>query len=302
MIKFGASFSVPYAQYLGLQPKRCLKAAITDLGVRRLRLMTYWNRLEPKRGKYDFREMDWQIDMAEKHKVAVTLCLGLRQPRWPESHWPDWALDLPDAEWQPALADFIEAVVRRYKDRDVVVSYQLENEAMLKRFGERGNFDRARLKREFQLVKRLDPARPVIMTTSDSWGIPVFGPKPDMYGFSIYRHFYDRGAYRHAARPPLFYRVRAALIRLLKWRRVFIHELQAEPWGPKAIADMSVKEQYESINPLRVQEAVRFAQAAGLHPIDVWGLEWWYWLQIKQDKPEIWEYMREVYKNEGVYA
>src|SRR5690606_13866888 len=122
------------------------------------------------------RELDWQISMAEANDAEVTLCLGLRQPRWPESHWPDWAKGLSDNEWQQALLDFIEALVERYKNRECIVSYQLENEAMLKRFGKNGNFDRKRLKREYRLVKRLDPTRPVIMTTSDSWGIPFFGP------------------------------------------------------------------------------------------------------------------------------
>src|SRR5690606_15604402 len=90
---FGVSFSVPYAQYLGLDPKACFDAALNDLGFRRFRLMSYWNRLEPEKDTYDFRELDWQINMAEKYGAEVTLCLGLRQPRWPESHWPDWALN-----------------------------------------------------------------------------------------------------------------------------------------------------------------------------------------------------------------
>jgi hypothetical protein len=298
MIKYGASFSVPYAEYLGVPPKACLQAALKDLGVQRLRLMSYWNHLEPKQSRLDFKDLDWQIDMAEKYDAQVTLCLGLRQPRWPENHWPDWALGLPEDEWQQALLDFIEKVVKRYQERDVIVSYQLENEAFNRSFGENGNFDRERLRRELELVKQLDPTRPVIMTTSNSWGIPIFGPRPDNYGFSIYRHFYQKGAYRSSWLPPVFFRLRAVKIRLLQWRGTFIHELQAEPWGPKGIPEMSLKEQYRSINPLRVQEAVRFAEATKLYPIDIWGLEWWYWLKIKHKKPEIWEYMKKVYRNE----
>lgn len=296
-MQYGASFSVPYAQYLGVNPEECLQEAITDLGVKRLRFMSYWNRVEPSRGQYDWRELDWQLELAETHDVEVTLCLGLRQPRWPESHWPDWAKELESEVWQQELLNFITEVVKRYKDKSCIVSYQLENEALLKSFGENGNFDRSRLKKEYKLVKSLDPTRPVIMTTSDSWGIPVFGPRPDRYGFSIYRYFYDKGSYRHASRPALFYRLRALIIRILKWRRVFIHELQAEPWGPRPIPDMSLDEQFESINPARVKEAVRYARNTGLRPIDIWGLEWWYWLKIKHDQTEIWDYMRSVYRH-----
>lgn len=297
MARFGASFSVPYAQYLGLDPKQCLRQAIKDLGVERLRLMSYWNRLEPKPGEYDWRELDWQIDLAEKSGVEVTLCLGLRQPRWPESHWPDWALEMSGNKWQQPLLEFIEAVIKRYRGKTCIVSYQLENEALLKGFGKNGNFDRERLKREFELVKALDVDRPVIMSCSDSWGLPIFGPRPDMYGFSIYRYFYNRGRYRRSRRPALFYRLRAGLIRLIKWRNTFVHELQAEPWGPAGIPDMPLEEQFKSINLQRVKEAVAYARRSKLYPVDVWGLEWWYWLKVEHNRSDIWDYMRSVYKN-----
>src|SRR5690606_32830786 len=135
-----ASFSVPYAQYLGLDPEECLTAALADLGIKRFRLMSYWNRLEPEQGKYDWHELDWQIKKVEKAGAEITLCLGLRQPRWPESHWPKWARELPDDQWQKHLLDFIAEVVKRYKDKACIVSYQLENEALLRTFGENGNF------------------------------------------------------------------------------------------------------------------------------------------------------------------
>lgn len=297
MIRFGASFSAPYARYLGLNPKVCMSSAVKDLGVHRFRLMSYWNQIESVRGDYDFRELDWQIDLAEKYDAEVTLCLGLRQPRWPESHWPDWALDLPDAEWQEELMEFIEAVVVRYKDRKCIVSYQLENEALNRSFGEHGNFDRARLKREFALVKKLDPDLPCIMTTSNSWGIPLFGPRPDRYGFSIYRYFYQKDGYKKSFLTPGFFRLRAFIIRLVQLRGSYIHELQAEPWGPKGIPDMTIDEQFKSINPDRVKEAVNFAKKTKLYQVDLWGLEWWYYLRTKHKLVSTWNYMRTVYNS-----
>ena len=294
-MQYGASFSVKYAREMHIDPQACLKHALTDLGIKRLRLMSYWDLHESVRGVYNFAELDWQITMAEQHNAIVTLSLGLRQPRWPESHWPAWAHDLQPTEWQDALCDYIEAVVNRYKDRRCIASYQLENEAMLKTFGKDGDFSRARLKREYRLVKALDPTRPIIMSTSDSYGIPLLGPRPDMYAFSIYRYFYDRGQYRHSARPAIFYRIRAAVIRLIKWREVFIHELQAEPWGPTGTIALSPQEQSKSMDRQRVQEAVKFATDTKLSPIDIWGLEWWYWLKTAQNRPEIWNDMRQVF-------
>jgi hypothetical protein len=295
--KFGASFSYKYALEMGVNPKQCLNAALIDLGVKRLRLMSYWDLHEPNIGVYDFAELDWQIKVATKYGAEVTLSLGLRQPRWPESHWPAWAKELSTEEWQDALCMYIKAVVNRYKKYKCIVSYQLENEALLKTFGQDGDFDRKRLMRELNLVKNLDSSRPVIMSTSDSYGIPFFGPHPDVYAFSLYRYFYDRGQYRQSKRPPSFYKVRAWLIRLLTGRKVFIHEFQAEPWGPVGTAEMPLEEHFKSIDRIRVQEAVKFALKSKLLPADMWGLEWWYWLKVKQNKPEIWNDMRKVYNH-----
>lgn len=290
--KYGVSFSYTYSQYLGIDPKKCLNEILKGLRVKRLRLMSYWPLHEPEPGKYDFKELDWQIKLAEEYNAEVTLCLGLRQPHWPESHWPEWATQMPDNAWQEYLLSYIKTVINRYKDSKAIVSYQLENEAMLKRFGLKGNFDRNRFKKEFRLVKEADPSKPVIMTMSDSWGLPWFGPKPDLFGFSIYRYFFDRGDYRHSSRRPLFYRVRAVLIRLKSRRKVFIHELQCEPWGPKAIPDMKVEQQINLMSKERINEMIDFAKATKLFPIDLWGAEWWYYLKTEHNKPEIWEYIK----------
>lgn len=298
MSKFGASFSVKYCRELGIDPQNCLSAALKDLGVRHLRLMSYWDEHEAAQGTYDFSELDWQFELTAKYGAKVSLCLGLRQPRWPESHWPAWAKTLPAKEWQASLLAFIEAVMLRYRNHPSLISWQLENEARLKRFGQDGDFDRYRLKAEFKRVKQLDKQHPVIMTTSDSWGIPFFKPTPDMYAFSIYRYFYDRGAYRHASRRPQFYTLRAQLIRLFKRRPVCIHELQAEPWGPGATVHMPLDEQLSAMSLERVKEAVEYARATTLLPADVWGLEWWYYLRKIHTLPEIWEYMRTVYRQD----
>jgi len=298
--KYGVSFSVTYSQYLGLDPEECLEDILNDLGVRRLRLMSYWQLHEPEPGKYDFSELDWQVKLAEKYGAKVSLCLGLRQPRWPESHWPEWAAEIKDSDWQNYLLKYIEEVVNRYKTSKAVISYQLENEAMLKHFGLNGNFDRSRIKKELKLVKRLDPPRPVIMTMSDSWGLPWFGPKPDMFGLSIYRYFYDRGEHRHSSRKPLFYRIRALLIHIKTGRKAFIHELQCEPWGSKAIRDIEVEDQISIMGCQRVSEMVAFAKSTKLYPIDIWGVEWWYYLKTKHDKPEIWNQMKPVFKENFV--
>jgi hypothetical protein len=274
---FGASLSVKQCRNFGLDDQKVLKAAINELGFRRFRLMSYWDEIEKEQGIYDFSYLDNQLKIIAQHHGEVTLCVGVRQPRWPESHWPKWALMLSKPACNQALLSFIETVVERYKNQKVIVSWQLENEALLKNFGENGDFDRRRLRAEFALMKRLDPTRPVIMTTSTSWGIPLRRPIPDIVSFSYYRITYNKGKYREPIYQPWVFKLRARLIKLI-WRRPsFIHELQAEPWGPKNIWEMSDKEQAKSMNPEILKANLVAAQATKLYPIDLWGLEWWYW-------------------------
>jgi hypothetical protein len=275
--RFGVSFSLKQCRNFGIDPHHTLEWLITTARFRRFRLMSYWNEHERMPGKYDFSELDWQLDRIARAGGEVTLCLGARQPRWPENHWPDWAWELPQGERTQALLHFIALVVKRYRTHPALSSYQLENEALLKNFGKRPEIDRPRLVQEYALVKQLDPAHSVLMSTSTSWGIPLRQPIPDIIGFSYYRIIFTGRRYSHAFHTPLLHRLRAWLIQLVHHRPVHIHELQLEPWGPNAIWEMPPDEQDASMSPTHIRKNVQLARRTGLYPIDLWGGEWWYW-------------------------
>ncbi len=135
--QFGVSFSVKQCRSFNIDPIKTLRWLISVAGFRRFRLMSYWDEHEKQPGKYDFTELDRQIKIIEKAGGVISLCLGARQPRWPENHWPEWVWRLDKADRSEALLKYIEVVVERYKDRPSIVSYQLENEALLKVFGKR---------------------------------------------------------------------------------------------------------------------------------------------------------------------
>jgi hypothetical protein len=293
--QFGVSFSLKQCRNFGMPWRPVLRALLTDLGVKRFRLMSYWNEHESVKGLYDFSELDAQIALISKHGGEISLCLGARQPRWPENHWPNWAWNVPKSERDVQLLAYLETVVTRYKNQPAIISYQLENEALLESFGERSEVDRVRLQREYQLVKELDPPRPIVMTTSTSWGIPVRQPIPDIVGFSYYQVLYRDGKYRLSFHRPWLDKVRAGTIKLLHGRPSFIHELQAEPWGPQNIWDMSLEEQFKSMSLAQLQENIRQAKATGLYPIDLWGAEWWYWLKTKHRTPEHWNTVKQLF-------
>ncbi len=291
--RFGASLSIKQCRNFSIDDTKVLHFAIKNLGISRFRLMSYWDEIEPVPGTYNFDYLDAQIRKIAKHGGTVSLCLGVRQPRWPESHWPNWTKKLTKTERNNALFRFIETTVRRYRKNVRIVSWQLENEALLKNFGEYGDFDRRRLRYEYDLVKQLDRSRPIIMTTSTSWGIPLRRPLPDIVGFSYYRITYDKGAYRKSIYQPWVFKLRALLIRLLWNRPCFIHELQAEPWGPKNIWEMDDSSQAKSMSIERLKQNILLSSKTNLYPIDLWGLEWWYWLH-KHKKTDLAEAIRTI--------
>ncbi len=295
--QFGVTFSLKQCRSFKLGGPETVDWLIHEAGFRRFRIMSYWNEHEKKQDQFDFAPLDWQLARVAQAGGVVTLCLGARQPRWPENHWPDWAWKLEPAARSEALLTYVETVVERYKNQDVIISYQLENEALLEDFGVRSDVDRTRLKDEYDLIKRLDPGRPVVMTTSTSWGIPVRQPIPDIVGFSFYHTLYRKGAYHHSLMYPWVHRLRKLAIRLLHDRPVFIHELQLEPWGPTAIWKMNTEEQAKSMNPHQIQENIKLAKAINGRPIDLWGGEWWYW-RLLQGDDSIWLAVKNALKTD----
>ncbi len=127
------------------------------------------------------------------------------------------------------------------------------------------------------------------MTTSNSWGIPVRRPHPDEVGFSLYHTQYRGDRYRRSRVLPRVQPLRKQIVRALRRKPVFIHELQLEPWGPEAIWKMSLSEQAESMNIDQISRSIASARRVKGGPIDLWGGEWWYWRQIEHDDPTIWQ-------------
>lgn len=294
-LKYGVTFVPNYARYYDLDPKEVLDAIINDLKVKQIRLVSYWDIMEPAEGRYDFSELDWQFDMAEKAGVEVSLAIGLRQPRWPECHMPHWAEAKSKPEWTEDLKIFIAKVIERYKTRSNLVSYQLENEFFMSVFGLCTDFTRQRLVEEFNLVKTLDPDRPVIVSRSNNWvGIPVGQPRPDVVGISVYKRVWDKTITKRYFEYPLpawFYAMLAGWTELLTGRNMVIHELQAEPWVPNGyeLKTAPLSEQNKSMNPERLKNRIEYGRATGMKQIDLWGAEWWYWRKVHFKDPSLWD-------------
>ncbi len=296
-IELGASLSSKVCRAYDIDIKKVLYAAQSDLGISRFRLMTYWDECEPQPGLYNFDSVDELVGMVQARGGTVSLCLGLRQPRWPECHRPEWAKSLNSNQLQKQLLKFIEATVVRYRSSPAVVEYQLENEALNKGIGTCDDYSRQRLKLEYQLVKRLDSTRPVIMSTTNSWGLPLLGPIPDVVGFSMYRHQWGRTGLSRRHRSTQFVRARAWTIKRILKRPVFCHELQMEPWGPMATELLSNSLQLKLMNPALINDAYYYAVDSKMKIIDMWGLEWWYWRMHFGDDESCWSEVKKIATN-----
>jgi len=296
---FGVTFSRERSEEFGLDWKANFLALLDDMKLKHFRLMSYWDAGEPSQGQFDFGDLDWMMTQAAKRGATVSLSIGLRQPRWPECHQPDWARQLAGNAWKQALYAYMEVVAKRYRSNPALESWQLENEAVNTWFGECGAPDYQRLHEEFGLLKQWDPKHPIIMSLSDEHGLPIFTPVPDEYGFSVYRIVYNTFGphfYTYYPAPLWYHRLRAAIITLMYHKPIIIHELQMEPWGPEDTKNLSIAEQNKSMSAQQIDGNFTFAEKIGLQKIDLWGGEWWYWRKVHFGDDSIWNAVKAAIK------
>ena len=296
----GTSFIADYAEYLGLDPHQTLAAVLDDLHVKHLRLVSYWSDIEPSPGHYDFSELDWEFQQAATRGASVSLAVGLRQPRWPECHMPEWAMGEPQSAWQPQLERFITEVVNHYKHDPALESYQLENEYLLTAFATCADQSRSRLSEEAALVRRLDPSHTLIISRSqNAIGWPVRAPLGDEAAISIYRRVWQPLLHRYMQYPfpAWYYAFLAGAEKLWTGHDTVIHELQTEPWPPddQSIISSSLMEQSNSLDAVRLRQTVDFAERTGMRTIDLWGSEYWYYRMVRLHDPSVWDAARTIY-------
>jgi len=292
--QFGVSFIPDYAQSLGVDPQQTMDALL-NIGVKQFRLVSYWSDMEPSPGQYDFGQLDWQFHKAVVAHAKIILTVGLRQPRWPECHAPNWVnINAPDSQWQPQLEAFMQKVVQRYQHSPSLQSYQVENEYFLHGFGICTNFDRQRLVSEYNLVKRLDPAHPIILGRSNNAiGLPTGQPQPDEFGISVYKRVWDAAIthrYIEYPFPGWYYGFLAGLQKLVTHKDMIIDELQAEAWTPhgQTIQQTSLAEQNKSLNASRLKARFGYGKATGMRQIYLWGAEYWYYRAQVLHDPSLW--------------
>jgi len=199
-IIWGATFEKNFAKDLGLDWRAAYSALFDDLKIKNIRIAARWTDIEPQENRYNFTDLDWQVEEAAARNVKIILAVGQKLPRWPECFIPDWAQGNQDA-----LLEYIKITVNRYQNNSAIIAWQVENEPFLS-FGICPSLDVSLLDKEIVLVKNLD-SRPVIITDSGEFSLWVSAAKrADIFGTTLYRRVWNEllGSYQYPL-PPAFF-------------------------------------------------------------------------------------------------
>lgn len=296
---WGVNFSQKHAINLGLDWKETYLALLDSLGAKRLKIAVHWDYIEGEGPGLFFDDLDWQMKEAEQRGVQVLLAIGQKTPRWPECHIPQWAKDLKKQDRQDAVLRMLAGVVSRYKDSPALWGWQVENEPFFP-FGQcPGGTARSFLKKEADMVRSLDSSHPIVISESGEASLWLDGAYyGDIVGITLYQKawFGQLGMYINYPLPPVFYWRKAQLINAFFHKNVIGVELQAEPWGPSLVYNVSLEEQEKTMNIDLFKDNVEFARKTGLKTFYFWGAEWWYWMRATQGRPEIWDEARKIFQ------
>ena len=300
-ITWGVIFSQKYSEELELNWKENYLAILDDLKAKNLKLVAYWDLIEKEQGIYDFEDLDWQIEQAQKREAEVLLVIGRRVPRWPECHIPNWAKNLDEKQQQQKVLDVTRQIVLRYKNNETIEYWQVENEPFFP-FGECPPFDKKFLEEEINLVRSLDPERKLIVSETGEYSTWFKSAKyGDVVGHTMYRKVWFSEIKRYVSYrllPPVFYARKAWLIDKLFQKKTICIELQAEPWGPGLTYTLSLDEQNKTMNIERFKNIIEFSKNTGIDTFYLWGTEWWYWMKEKHNDSQIWDESKKLFVSE----
>lgn len=292
---FGVTFSRKYAEDLGLDWREVYLAILDDLEVKQLRLPIYWDEIEKEKDVFTFADYDFMISEGSKRNVKMIVNIGWRLPRWPECHAPGWTNQESISDTQKRVLIMLEKTIKRYKNNQAIVYWQLENEPFLNFFGNCPPSDEEFFKKELALVKSLDKRLIMVSGPGELNMWRKESKYGDIFGTTMYRVVWNRWlGYTLYPLPPSFYRFKAWLVNIAPANRI-IAELQAEPWVPQGkIIHLSKSEADYSFSLDRFKSNLSYAKKTKFNKAYLWGVEWWYWQYLHGNK-SFWELARELF-------
>lgn len=310
-LEYGVTFSQKFAeQMVGDKWRKMYLDILDDLKIRELRLIAYWDKMEPEKRKFDFADLDWQVTEAEKRGAKVVFAIGRKTPRWPECHIPTW-MESNSSPKSPSsyskrrgtegveLLNYIKVTIEHYRDNSVIWAWQVENEPLFP-FGNCEWTGIKSLNKEIELVKSLD-SRPIILTDAGELGFawPYLAAKSDIFGTTLYRYVHNRvlGDTDYWFIPSSLFRIKAWWAKSVWGKEILINELQAEPWTLQPLWQVKIEDQYKTMSPEKLREVIKYAEISGFPKAYLWGAEWWWWLKNEKGNDEMWKEVRNVISN-----
>jgi len=302
-IEYGTTFSKKYATEIGLDWKQAYLKILDDLGAKNLRLIVYWDESEPEPDKYNYDDIKWQLDEAEKRDLHVILSVGQKVPRYPECFEPQWWKNLKDKETKNReLYEFTMNTVIELKKYNSIKIWQIENEPFFP-FGECAPLDRGPIVEEIKLVRQIDK-RPILVQDSGEGGfwLPTYS-LGDYLGISMYRKiwydfwgvFLGRFIYFQYPLAHWTYKIKANLVGV-PIDRIYVTELQGEPWGPGLNTKLSKEDKDMTMSKKDFIDTISYAQNAGFKHYYVWGAEWWLWEKEHNNEPFYWDTAKALFR------
>ncbi len=298
-LEYGISFDIGYAEKLGLNWQEAYISILDDLKPTYLRLSAPWDRIEERRGIYNFTTVDYLLDQAAERGGKVILVVGQKVPRWPECHLPAWSKQIDLNDKKESLLSYVEETVKRYRNHPALEFWQVENEPFIKfKFGECLLFDLSAVEAEVMLVRNLDNKHPIIISDSGEMSTWYEATRAgDILGATLYRTVRTPGGMiiTYDWLPAAYYKLRAWL-----WGKktadFFISELQAEPWfGDYLPSETSILEMEKTLSLDRLLENISYAKRLGASRAYLWGAEWWYWMLVEKNDSRYWNMGKSIF-------
>ncbi len=302
-INYGVTFSKKYSEQMGMDWRSTYLKILDELGVKNLRLVAYWDDIERTPNQYDFSDIKWQLDEAEKRNLNIIMTIGRKVPRYPECFEPTWWKQIEDTGTRDEiLYNYIEIAVKELKPYNAIKMWQVENEPYFD-FGECLKISNKTVENEVTIVKSLDN-RPLLTQDSGEGGVWRQSYElGDYLGISMYRKvWFDfwkiiKGFYVYYEYPLGYwsYKIKANLLGI-PVDKIIVTELQAEPWGPAINSKLTRKEVEETMSKEQFITTIEYAQKSGFKDIYFWGPEWWLFEKEQRDMPFYWETAKEYFK------
>lgn len=296
-IKFGVSFSQKMSTSFGLDWKENYMAVVNDLHPDGVRIMAYWDLVEPSDDFWDFSDLDWQMKVARTAGVKVVIAVGQKAPRWPECHFPSW-INFSEVEHKNMeLLEFERKVIERYKNADNLLYWQIENEPYIP-FGPCPKPDSKLVRQEVELARQIDTRHKLLLTDGGEWGLWYKQVRiGDVFGTTLYRKVYkNKFGSIYPPLTPEYYQMKRAIVSSLVGRKdepFIVSELGLEPWWGKQIYELPISQQKELLSNKEIDEFVDFARRTNFDTVYMWGSEWWYFIK-KSGDGSYWEHVKSI--------